>query len=459
MTNRVAVDRPVLVRSVNGPAVTLIQGYQVAGTVRGDGAIRCVYLTNGAVLSGFTLTNGATRNSVRDEEQCGGGVMCESLNALVTNCTLTGNSGAYGGGAHSGTLNNCRLAGNSAINTWGGGACNATLNNCSLTGNLAFNGGGTYASTLNNCSVVGNLTAGTSSLGGGACGGALNNCILYYNTASSGPNYYNGTLNCCCTTPLPAGGSGNITNEPLLMDRLNGNLRLLPSSPCIDAGNNYYVTTGTDLDGLPRILGARVDLGAYEYCTLADALDAPELAWSTSGSAAWFPQAATTQDGLYAAQSGAITNSQESSLQTTVTGPGRVSYWWKISSQPGADELQFLLDGQILAMISGEVVWEQRSFPVPAGSHMLLWSYRKDGSNAQGQDQGWLDEVSYLAAPVVRVPPSSQVVAVGANVAFSVGAAGPGPLAFQWRGDGQNLAPPSHGGPPGPGFFGKFHQE
>jgi len=358
LANRVAVTKPVVVQSVNGPRVTVIRG---ASAFEWGGPMRCVYLTNGAVLAGFTLANG----QVYSFPVAGGGVWCESVTATVSNCivignlgggggggayggtlmdctinnnsansgggaensilnnctlsgnwtdnsgggaescilnhcTLTGNSarlggggasdstlnfctldgnlayaiekfGGFGGGAASSTLNNCTIRSNSAAGGWweadgyGGGAADCIVNNCTLSGNSAGSGGGAAFGTLNSCT----LTENSASRGGGAYAGAMNNCILFYNNASVDSNYhqdpFDGSPNYCCTMPMPTNGIGNFTNSPLFIDATNGDFRLQPNSPCINAGANNYVTTSTDLDGKPRISGTTVDVGAYEF--------------------------------------------------------------------------------------------------------------------------------------------------------------------------------------------------
>ena len=319
--NRVAVNKPLTLRSLKGPEFTIIQGanplFDEEGTQTNE-TMRCVYLANGASLSGFTLTNGAAGN--------GGGVYGESEAAVVANCVLTGNSTRCGGGGASGctlnnctltgnwansgtgaclgqaggavycTLNSCTLTGNSAsvggafgctlnnctlannMGGWGGGAGYSTLNNCTLTGNSAELGGGAYGGTLNNCTLTGNSA---HEEGGGVYGGTLNNCIVYYNTAGRGANYSGDypdlTFNYCCTTPLPTNGVSNITGPPLFMDLTEGDFRLSEDSPCIDAGANLallnigYAYEPTDILGNTRFIDGNGDgkvawdIGAYEF--------------------------------------------------------------------------------------------------------------------------------------------------------------------------------------------------
>jgi hypothetical protein len=299
--NRVLVRKPLTLRSVNGPQFTSIDG---------GISVRCLYLTNGAAVSGFSLINGFV--NAPPPTGGGGGVFCASPTASVSNCVLHGNRAVYanrtgyifgtGGGASGGTLYNCTLDYNSAAGS-GGGATGCTLNNCILTGNSASTssssgganatGGGATGCTLNNCTLAYN-SASTSgyflnAYGGGAAYSTLNNCILTGNSAVNtiySPYYpptgqgYGGaatycTLNNCiifsnmvnncsvcdldyfCTTSLCW------FSNPLLV--ASGSLRLEPNSPCINAGNNSYATIATDLDGNPRISGGTVDIGAYEF--------------------------------------------------------------------------------------------------------------------------------------------------------------------------------------------------
>lgn len=69
-TNRIVISNGVTVRSINGPAETVIEGYQVPGITNGSAAIRCAFIDSYAVLSGFTLRGGATM-----ADGSGGGAM------------------------------------------------------------------------------------------------------------------------------------------------------------------------------------------------------------------------------------------------------------------------------------------------------------------------------------------------------------------------------------------------
>jgi hypothetical protein len=188
-------------------------------------------------------------------------VWCDSTGATISNCVLIGNSASAGGGVYGGTLRNCVLTRNSALNE-GAGASAATLYNCTLTSNSAYYGGGTSGSTLYNCTLISNSA---SWYGGGVVWGTLYNCIVYDNTAGSEPNYHSSILNYCCAVPLADWGVGNIADAPLFVQGAEGDFRLRSSSPCINAGNNAYVSEATDLNGKTRIVSGTVDIGAYEY--------------------------------------------------------------------------------------------------------------------------------------------------------------------------------------------------
>ena len=221
-TTRVAVTKALVLRSVNGPTVTVITGDILTDR------IRCVYLTNGATLSGFTLRDGAAQiPSGPDFEKSGGGIYGEP-GAIVSNCVIVGNyaynlgggacgGGTYfdtqfisnhanhGGGACSGVFYRCTFSNNWA--TWyGGGTRAGYFFQCRLNNNQAREGGGAYQAVLTNCWLEGNTA---TNLGGGATRSILDNCTLARNSCQA----YGGGLSysffrACCLSNNSATTNG-----------------------------------------------------------------------------------------------------------------------------------------------------------------------------------------------------------------------------------------------------------
>ncbi len=265
--NRVFANLGTAIKSVNGPSVTIIKGAWDAAT-NGPNAVRCVFLANLSSLSGFTLTGGATIVS-----ENGGGVHCDSTNCIVTNCVIVGNSAySQGGGAYQATLLNCivnsNICGLPSFGS-GGGAWGCGLVNCLVAGNrCGYIGGAAISSLLLNCTVVGNASG---SYAGSLAICTADNTIVYYNHnqfTNDDSNSGYAFTNCCLSFSVMPPGLNNFTNPPLFANPAAGDYHLLPSSPCINAGNNSFISNSIDLDGNARIVAGTADIGAYEFQSL-----------------------------------------------------------------------------------------------------------------------------------------------------------------------------------------------
>jgi hypothetical protein len=380
-TNRVAVDRPVVVESVNGPQFTIIQG--VPGPT--NAAVRCVYLTNGAALIGFTVKSGCSRNAGDwYNEQSGGGVLCQSASSLVSNCTLTLNY-AYGGGGGvvSGTLSNCILSGNKALE--GGGAESANLNNCVLSGNSATWGGGAYYGTLYNCNISGHSASDPSGSRVGEGGGA----------------YFAGATNCIVTgnyARVDGGGAawGNLVN-------------------CLVANNS-------------SLSGGGVSAGDLVNCTVVG-------------------NSAPTDGGVGGGVGGGISGcSAENSIivsNTATFGGGDydesgLSYCCS-SSDPGGDG-NITSDPVFVDYTGGDYRLQFTSACIDAGSNGLVTtSTDLDGHPRIVDDVVDMGAYEYEHAPWFLVSPPGKIIPVGSNLTLTVSVLGD-PPACQWWFNGAPLA-------------------
>ena len=276
-------NKAITIKSLSGSLSTVIDG---------GGISRCATLSaNGAptywisdenniayrtVLKGFTIRNGYRPNE-RVDDSSGGGVIGGTLeDCIVQDCSAYGCGGCLGS-----LIKRCIITGNIADDD-GGGVGHSVIYDSLIYGNRANNsyggksGSGVSRSKLVNCTVTANVSVrneSSSSWGPGAAvdySAEAHNCIIYGNKFSDGLTIYNGH-----SADVDEGtGEGSsldncYTSNPNFVDAANGDYRLAAGSPCIDAGDNSYVTTSTDLDGNARIANGAVDIGCYEYGSLS----------------------------------------------------------------------------------------------------------------------------------------------------------------------------------------------
>lgn len=249
-------------------------------TIRG-----CLITNNEAVNGAGLYVFDRSRPTITDTyiyqnsaaEYAGGMAVSAQSHLTMDRCVLgenlsVGSAGGIGFSDSSGTVSHTILFHNSAFDGPGGGIlCNASapsFTSCEFFGNGAIVGDAVYCydradPELVNCTLMQNgpnpVFAGLHSRP------TLNSCILW--------DFLDFDLQAVDTSVIDVAfsdirggypGAGNIDLDPLFLP--GQGFRLQGASPCVDTGdpNLAYDESDTDLLGLRRVVGPRVDRGAYE---------------------------------------------------------------------------------------------------------------------------------------------------------------------------------------------------
>lgn len=302
--------------------------------IHGENVRRGVHGANNAVLDGFVITRGRAQAGspwFPGPEADGAGMYNNGVSPVVANCVFRDNVADRQGGAMHNTgstgameIRDCTFYRNRAPNGagiynsnaapvirrtlfvenqmagGGGGMWNygqdatPALYNCLFYGNRANTGAGMYnnnnaAPTIINSTFYGNAAgSGGSIFSESGSAPTVVNSIFWGNwmsdeldaeIAGGSPSVSYSAIERSSVFP----GPGNINADPNFADVLFGDLRLLPDSPCINAGD-AAAAPAEDIRGVTRPQGSGVDMGAWEMtaedflppgaggCTLVNAI-------------------------------------------------------------------------------------------------------------------------------------------------------------------------------------------
>lgn len=134
-----------------------------------------------------------------------------------------------------------------------------------------------------------------------------------------------------------------------------------------------------------------------------------DLNWSSSGQAGWFVQPGVVYQGRFAAQSGRVSNGEQSSLVlVTSLLDGTGAFRIRVSSEAQWDGVEFYLNGILQQRWTGESDWDLYQFPVIGGINTLEWRYTKDANFSSGLDAAFVDNL-YLPLATAEIVPMLRI--------------------------------------------------
>ena len=128
----------------------------------------------------------------------------------------------------------------------------------------------------------------------------------------------------------------------------------------------------------------------------------------------WSGDMNTSHDGIASARLKGMGQDSESSIELYLDSPGRLSFWWKASSESDGNNVfdyaylsidgvpQGTLNKENYSLngvaIGGKTDWRHKVIDVVGkGSHVIRWTYAKDEIDEGdiGEDCAWLDQVAF----------------------------------------------------------------
>ena len=242
------------------------------------------------MLDGITITAGNANGT--DDRSHGGGIFLRDGTCTLVDCRLVSNRAQGHGGAlysHRGQVVASRSAfvGNRSNSASGGGIYawlgdSVACTDCVFVDNTAALQGGAIFVGVDHLALTNSSLAENRAARGGAIyhtngsDPTITSTILWENSDDGGMDESaqisglrsNVEINHSIVQGWTGdmGGVGNLGDDPQMVDVDGGDLRLISTSPAIDAGDPEYDPEGQrDFDSHPRVLCGRVDMGAYEF--------------------------------------------------------------------------------------------------------------------------------------------------------------------------------------------------